>query len=89
MKRIIHGTLALLILLVGSAFADFSVNVNTADADTLAAALNGVGPARAQAIVEHREQYGPFESIDALLEVAGVGPAVLEANRDNIRLEDE
>jgi competence protein ComEA len=60
------------------------INLNTADAATLEAGLLGVGPAKAQAIVAHRNSNGPFASIDELLEVKGIGPAILEKNRDRI-----
>ena len=65
------------------------VNVNTADAATIAAELTGIGMVRAQAIVEYREANGPFRTIDDLLEVSGIGPRVLEQNRGDIRLSDE
>lgn len=63
------------------------VNVNTADAATLAKELDGIGPSKAQAIVEYREQHGPFRSADDLLKVQGIGQRVLEQNRGNIRLD--
>jgi len=63
------------------------VDVNSADAATLAEELDGVGPAKAQAIVEFREQYGAFKSADELLEVKGIGERVLDLNRDNIRID--
>jgi competence protein ComEA len=62
------------------------VNVNSADATTLARELDGIGPAKAQAIVEYRQQNGPFRSADDLLQVDGIGDRVLELNRANIRL---
>lgn len=58
-----------------------AVNINTADADTLVRELRGVGPAKAQAIIEYREAHGPFTSVDDLLEVKGIGTATLEKNR--------
>ncbi|GAB3323097.1 ComEA family DNA-binding protein [Haliea atlantica] len=63
------------------------VNINTADANTLAQQLQGVGVARAQEIIRYREQYGPFASIEELSEVKGIGPATLERNRALITLE--
>jgi competence protein ComEA len=60
------------------------INLNTADAATLDAGLLGIGPAKAQAIVEHRSINGPFASVDELLEVKGIGPATLEKNRDRL-----
>lgn len=64
------------------------VNINTADAETLARELQGVGEAKAAAIVAYREKHGPFESVEELLEVDGIGSATLEKNRANIRLGD-
>ena len=63
------------------------VNVNTADAATLAAELDGIGPAKAQAIVDYRTEHGPFRAAEDLLKVQGIGARVLEQNRANIRLE--
>jgi competence protein ComEA len=63
------------------------VNVNTADASTLARELEGIGPAKAQAIVEYRQQNGPFRAPEDLLKVQGIGERVLEQNRGNIRVD--
>jgi competence protein ComEA len=60
------------------------VNINTADAVTLAAELNGVGPALAAEIVRDREQNGNYDSPDELIRVKGVGPRIVEINRANI-----
>lgn len=62
------------------------VNINTADAATLASQLNGVGISRARAIIEFREQFGPFESVEDLMQVKGIGAATLEHNRSRIGL---
>lgn len=67
--------------------ASEQVNINEADAATLADVLQGVGQSRAQAIVEYREQNGPFDSLDELAEVKGVGEATIELNRARIVLE--
>ena len=64
-----------------------SVNINSADAETLAAKLKGVGLSRAQEIIRYREAFGPFASVDELVEVKGVGPSTVEKNRAVIRLE--
>jgi competence protein ComEA len=63
------------------------VNVNTADASMLAQELDGIGPAKAQAIVEYRQKNGPFRAPEDLLKVQGIGERVLEQNRANIRLD--
>jgi len=64
------------------------VNVNSADAETLARELTGVGPALAEAIVRDREQNGPFASPDDLARVRGIGERIVEMNRTNILVED-
>lgn len=60
------------------------VNINTADAQSLADNITGVGLKRAQAIVAYREAHGPFASVDALTQVKGIGEGLLEKNRENI-----
>ncbi|MCY3759089.1 MAG: helix-hairpin-helix domain-containing protein [Acidobacteria bacterium] len=60
------------------------VNINTANAETLAMELTGVGPALAAAIVADREANGEFPSPEALTRVRGIGNHVLEANDGNI-----
>ena len=52
-------------------------NVNTANAATLQQ-VSRIGPVRAQAIIDYREQFGPFQSLDELTRVKGIGPATLE-----------
>ncbi len=56
------------------------VDLNAATAADLER-LPGVGPATATAILAHRDQHGPFSSVDDLIEVRGIGPAKLEAIR--------
>jgi competence protein ComEA len=56
------------------------VNINSATADQLDV-LPGVGPATAAAIVAHRQQHGPFQSVEQLADVRGIGPAKLDALR--------
>ncbi len=62
------------------------VNINKADAKQLAAALKGVGLKKAQAIIEYRNQYGDFQSINELTAVKGIGEKTLEKNRAKIGL---
>ncbi|WP_395787101.1 ComEA family DNA-binding protein [Aquimonas sp.] len=80
----LFASLILSLLLAGAAFAADKVNINTADAATLAAVLNGIGPAKAEAIVAYRSENGPFRSADQLAEVRGIGLATVEKNRDLI-----
>ncbi len=56
------------------------VSINTADAQTLSAKLNGVGTKKAQAIVEYREKYGLFTDIKQLQEVPGFGESLVQRN---------
>ncbi len=63
------------------------VNVNTADAETISNELQGIGMAKAQAIVEYRTIHGPFKSIDDLTLVKGIGARTVEINRENILFE--
>jgi len=62
------------------------VNINTADATTLAKALNGIGPAKAKAIVSYREKNGPFKSVDQLTMVEGITQKLIDKNRADIKL---
>jgi competence protein ComEA len=63
------------------------VDINTADAATIAKELKGIGLSRAQAIVDYREKNGAFKSIDDLRKIKGVGDKTLELNRPNIRFD--
>jgi len=63
------------------------VDINTADASTLAKELNGIGPARAQAIVAYRNEHGPFKSVDDLALVKNIPQKVIDSNREFLRME--
>lgn len=60
------------------------VNINTASAEELAQAINGVGIKRAEAIVRHRDEHGTFASVDELAQVRGISAATVEKNRSRI-----
>lgn len=62
------------------------VNINAADAATLAKELDGVGPVTAQRIVQHRKDHGAFKSADELKTVKGIGDKTYAKNVDNILL---
>lgn len=62
------------------------VNINNASAEVLAEKLNGIGMQKAKAIVEYRDKYGAFNSLENILEVKGIGPSFLEKNRDKLIL---
>jgi competence protein ComEA len=79
-------TLAAMLLLSPFAVHAEPVNVNTADAPALAKALNGIGPAKAKAIVAYRDKNGPFKSVDQLALVEGITQKLIEKNRADIKL---
>jgi len=60
------------------------VDINTADAETISTELNGIGLAKAKAIIEYREKYGPFKNPEDLSLVKGIGDRTVELNRVNI-----
>jgi len=83
MKHLMGIVLLVLMFLTGSAWAA-PVNINTADAPTLMAAIKGVGEKKAHAIVQYRKEHGPFKSIDELANVPGIGEKTVEKNRNNL-----
>lgn len=80
MKRL-SLLLSLLFAFWGAALA--AVNVNTATRQELEA-LKGIGPVKAQAIIDYRTKNGPFKSVDDLANVKGIGPKTLEDLRDEL-----
>lgn len=63
------------------------VNLNTASAETLQKELSGIGAAKAAAIVAYRGENGAFTSVDELIEVKGIGKALLDKNREKLAIE--
>jgi len=62
------------------------VNINTADAATLAENISGIGPKKAQAIVTYRKTNGPFKTAQDLTNVKGIGQKTVEKNINDIRV---
>jgi len=60
------------------------LDLNRADVEDLMT-LPGIGPVLAERIVMHREEHGPFEAVDCLLDVDGIGPATLERLEDLVQ----
>jgi len=63
------------------------VDVNSADAKTLARELDGIGKSKAEAIVTYREKNGPFKSADDLAKVKGLGKKLIEQNKPNLKFD--
>lgn len=64
------------------------VNVNQADAEAISEALNGIGPKKAEAIVQYRTKNGPFATLGDLEKVPGIGGKTIKINEKDIILTD-
>ncbi len=85
---VLAGTFALCAVAAATVWAgEAVVNINTDTPEVLAEGLSGVGLAKAYRIVEHREAHGPFVAVDELLEVKGIGTAIVERNREKVVLD--
>src|SRR5688500_6707727 len=82
-QSLVALTAGMRLLLFGSAVPAAQVNINTADAATLARELKGIGLKRAQDIIEYRQKHGSFRSVDELALVKGIGPAAISKNRES------
>lgn len=80
MKKIIA---ALLISLIFSFSAYAAINLNTASRSQLES-IKGIGPSKAQAIIDYRKKHGDFRSITALEKVNGIGPETLKNIRKKV-----
>jgi competence protein ComEA len=87
--EIIKKTLLAVCLLIPALLFAETVNINTADKESLMTSIKGVGEKRAEAIIAYREQNGSFKSVEELTEVSGVGPSIVEANMDNLTVVDK
>lgn len=85
MKKLLMVTTLALMLMAGSVIAA-PVDINSATAEMLAENLNGIGLSKARAIVDYRDQNGPFKHADELVNVKGVGLKTVEKNVQNIQL---
>ena len=89
MKRTPIFAVVLLVLSLLSGFAQAEparINLNTATVEALAS-LDGVGDAKAEAIIAYRSENGPFKSADDLIQVSGIGERTLEKNADRLTVE--
>ncbi len=84
MKTVRMFMCSLTLLLMSTLLWAQTVNINSADADELAAAIKGVGQKTAHAIVAYRKQHGPFQSVEELAKVKGIGRATIDKNRSGL-----
>jgi competence protein ComEA len=80
MKKILL-VLAMCFAFINMAFA--AVNLNTATKEELDA-IKGIGPVKAQAIIDYRTKNGPFMTVDALKNVNGFGDKTVDKMRSEI-----
>ena len=71
-----------------AAWASQAININTATAEEISEALTGIGPSKAEAIVEYREANGNFRHADELVNVKGIGLSTVDRNRGYILVEE-
>lgn len=83
MKRVALAVL-LFFLLTAAAYA--AVNINTASKEELTT-LAGIGPVKAEAIIQRRQEKGPFKNIDELKEVYGIGDKTLARIKNDITVD--
>ncbi len=79
--------IALVTLFFSSIALATPVNINTATASEIAAALNGIGIAKAEALIAYRNQNGMFTSAEQIVNVSGIGEATFEKNKADILVE--
>jgi competence protein ComEA len=82
--KIITTLAAFAALVISSVTLAAPVNINTANAAEIAAALNGIGLNKAQAIVDYRATYGLFSRADEIVFVRGIGESTYENNKSDI-----
>ena len=83
MDYLIKLVISLVMLVSMQVYAD-PVDINTADISILAGAIDGVGEKKAATIVAYRDAHGPFNSVDELSKVKGIGAVTVDRNRHNL-----
>ena len=81
MKKLRNLAAAMLLCLPVTLFAGGTVDINTADKETLMS-LRGVGESFAERIIEYREQNGGFKAVQELTNIRGIGQTLVEKNRE-------
>ena len=90
-KSFLYTTALVMSLTVGSiSFAQSGrVDINTANATQMAETLVGIGPSKAESIVNYRQEFGPFEDVEELINVRGIGLRTVDQNRDRLSLGEQ
>jgi competence protein ComEA len=65
---------------------DGLVNINTAD-ESLLMTISGIGPAKATAIINYRNEHGPFSSLESIMDVSGIGKKSFEKLEHQIKVD--
>jgi len=84
--KILSTLAAIAVLSIPALVFGGQVDINTADAETISAELNGIGLSKAKAIVEYRTKHGPFASAEDLSLVKGIGERTVEKNLSDIKV---
>lgn len=87
MKKLITLLLTSILFLNSHLVLAGPVNINSADAATLAANIKGIGIKKAEAIVSYRDQYGAFSRAEDLAKVRGIGKKTVEKNLVNLKVD--
>ena len=81
MDRIRIFVLAILMSFSSWCLAE-TVDINSADAQTIAKYVKGVGPSRAESIVKYRDAHGGFKDVTELMKIKGIGDRIVAMNKD-------
>ena len=83
-SRLASLAVTALLCVITATTASAQIDINRADAKTLAETMSGVGLVRAEAIVAYRNAHGPFHSVEELSRIDGIGTRTIAANRTAI-----
>lgn len=86
MKMINAIIITLLLTLPIIGFSAESININTADKETLMSVIKGVGEKKADAIIAYRSENGNFKSVDDLANVKGIGQTTVDKHREQLSI---
>ncbi len=79
--------LAILALTFSTLSLAVQVNINTADAQTMSQHIRGIGLKKAHAIIQYRLKNGKFKTVQDLVKVKGIGPKLIQKNKDVLTTE--